>query len=118
MLAPCEVTYFDYYQAAGPGEPLAAGPVVTATPRRGVRGARQLWTEYMPTPAAVEYMAFPRLSALAEAGWTADDRRDPADLLRRLRTHEQRLDALDINHRSLDGSRPGQRGGTGRRRRP
>lgn len=118
VLAPCEVTYFDYYQSAGPAEPLAAGPVVPVEdvaawdpaagidpallPRvLGVQG--QLWTEYMPTPAAVEYMAFPRLSALAEVGWTAPGRRDPADLLRRLRTHQQRLDALGVRHRPLDG---------------
>ncbi|WP_203416813.1 beta-N-acetylhexosaminidase [Jiangella ureilytica] len=118
VLAPCEVTYFDYYQSADPAEPLAAGPVVPVEdvaawepaaridpallPRvLGVQG--QLWTEYMPTPDAVEYMAFPRLSALAEVGWTAADRREPTDLLRRLRTHQQRLDALDVRHRPLDG---------------
>ena len=117
VLVPCEVTYFDYYQSADPAEPLAAGPVVSVEdvaawdpaagidpallPRvLGVQG--QLWTEYMPTPAAVEYMAFPRLSALAEVGWTAPDRRDPTDLLRRLRTHQQRLDALGVRHRRLD----------------
>jgi hexosaminidase len=132
VMAPSEVTYFDYYQSAGPDEPLAAGPVVTvedvaawepatgldpALPGRllGVQG--QLWTEFMPTPAAVEYQAFPRLSALAEAGWTAAERRDPAGLLRRLRTHLHRLDALDVNYRPLDGPHPWQRGGHGSRRR-
>nr|WP_281386992.1 beta-N-acetylhexosaminidase [Jiangella mangrovi] len=120
VLAPCEVTYLDYYQAAGPDEPLAAGPVVTVDDVAawdpvagldpallgrvlGVQG--QLWTEYMPTPDAVEYQAFPRLAALAEVGWTAAARRDPADLLRRLRAHERRLDALDVHYRPLDGPR-------------
>ena len=36
----------------------------------GVQG--QLWTEYLPTPKAVEYSAFPRLTALAEVGVDAD----------------------------------------------
>ncbi|MFC5277119.1 family 20 glycosylhydrolase [Brachybacterium sacelli] len=33
----------------------------------GVQG--QLWSEYTPTAAQVEYMAFPRMCALAERAW-------------------------------------------------
>jgi hexosaminidase len=72
----------------------------------------------MPTPQAVEYMAFPRLSALAEVGWTAQQLRAPDRLVERMRGHLRRLDALDVNYRPLEGPRPWQRGGTGRRGRP
>lgn len=128
-----QTAYLDYYQAAGDDEPLAIRRVSTLEnvagwepvppdtadlPGQVVGVQGQLWTEYMPTPQAVEYMAFPRLSALAEVGWTADVRRDPTDLLRRLPTHLGRLDALDVNYRPIEGPRPWQRGGTGRRRRP
>lgn len=129
VMAPEDVTYFDHYQSGGEDEPLAIGglttvedvaswePATGSGPGRllGVQG--QLWSEYLPTTAAVEYAAFPRLSALAEVAWTAPERRDPADLLRRLPAHLERLDALGVNHRPLDGPRPGQRGGTGRRQR-
>ncbi|MFC5277138.1 family 20 glycosylhydrolase [Brachybacterium sacelli] len=33
------------------------------------RCAGQLWSEYTPTAAQVEYMAFPRMCALAERAW-------------------------------------------------
>ncbi|WP_203453882.1 beta-N-acetylhexosaminidase [Jiangella aurantiaca] len=130
VMSPQQVTYYDHYQSDGADEPLAIGglttvedvaawePAAGAGPGRllGVQG--QLWTEYLPTPAAVEYAAFPRLNALAEVAWTAPARRDAAGLLRRLPEHLRRLDALDVGYRPLDGPLPGQRGGTGRRRRP
>ncbi|MGW3351574.1 beta-N-acetylhexosaminidase [Nonomuraea rubra] len=122
VMCPKTVCYFDHYQSGGPDEPPANGGLTLvedvaawepvppgAVPGRilGVQG--QLWTEYLPTPQAVEYMAFPRLSALAEVGWTARTRRDASDLMRRLRGHEERLDALGVNHRPLDGPLPWQR---------
>ncbi|TDE14138.1 beta-N-acetylhexosaminidase [Jiangella asiatica] len=129
VMCPEQVTYFDHYQSDGQDEPLAIGGLTTVedvaawTPPNGDGPGRVLgvqgqhWSEYLPTPAAVEYAAFPRLSALAEVGWTAPERRDAGDLLRRLPAHLRRLDALGVNYRPLEGPRPGQRGGTGRRRR-
>ncbi|MEV6964841.1 beta-N-acetylhexosaminidase [Hamadaea sp. NPDC051192] len=132
VMCPKQRTYFDYYQAEETDEPLAIGGLTRIedvaawdpdptgpddlTGRvLGVQG--QLWTEYLPTPEAVEYMAFPRLSALAEVGWTPAARRDQAGLVRRLGAHLRRLEALDVNYRPLEGPRPWQRGGTGARRR-
>ena len=62
----------------------------------------QHWTEYMKTPRQVEYMAFPRLSALAEVVWTAPARKDYAHFRARLETHMARLAALGVNARPLD----------------
>ena len=87
MLTPHRRTYFDYSPSDDPGEPpasAASSPAPTPTPStppdarggaRPVLGAQcQLWTEYMPTPRGVEYMAFPRLCAFAEVAWgTAGD---------------------------------------------
>ena len=50
-------------------------------------------------PKKVEYMAFPRLTALAEAVWTPIDRKDYAGFRARLETHLARLSALDVNVR-------------------
>lgn len=35
-----------------------------------------IWTEYLPTVAHLNAMVFPRLSAIAEAGWTTQSARD------------------------------------------
>jgi hexosaminidase len=119
VMAPNTHTYFDYYQAKTPGEPLAIGgfvplekvyefdpvpPELTAEEAKRILGAQgQLWAEYMPTPAAVEYMAFPRAAALAEVVWTPEPRRNYADFRARLAAHERRLKALGLNFRPAGG---------------
>ena len=61
----------------------------------GVLGVQcQLWTEYMPTPEQVEYMAFPRLCAFAEVAWGSSG--DYADFLRRLDPHLARHAAQGV----------------------
>lgn len=119
VFATNQFTYFDHYQSADPWrEPLAIGgclplakayshePVpATFTPEQAahVLGAQgQLWTEYLADPKQVEYMAFPRLTALAEVAWTPAARKDYGDYLARLAAHLRRLDALDVNYRPLD----------------
>ncbi|AYY14826.1 beta-N-acetylhexosaminidase [Actinobacteria bacterium YIM 96077] len=77
----------------------------------------QLWTEYMPTPRSVEYAAFPRLSAVADMAWASMDNRQHHPVTTRMPAHLQRLDAVGVNYRPLDGPRPWQRGGTGDRAR-
>jgi hexosaminidase len=123
VMTPTSHTYFDYYQSADRStEPLAMGgflPLETVysyepipaelEPQfaKQVLGAQgQLWTEYMPTPKQVEYMAFPRLSALAEVVWSPKGRRDYPGFLARLRPHLDRLRILDVNFRRLSGAGP------------
>jgi hexosaminidase len=118
VMAPNTYTYLDYYQSQDKdSEPLGIGgylpletvygyePVPAAlTPEaaRHVLGAQaQLWTEYLPGHRQVEYMAFPRLSALAEVVWTPAAQKDYRDFLERLPEHLKRLDALDVNYRRL-----------------
>lgn len=43
-----------------------------------------VWTEWMPSNERVEYMALPRLSALAELVWTSQDNKNYADFKKRL----------------------------------
>ena len=119
IMAPTSHTYMDYYQSKDDAkEPLAIGgflPLETvyafepvpaeleAEFARHVLGAQgQLWTEYMPNPKQVEYMAFPRMSALAEVVWTPKERRDYANFLERLAPHLERLRVLDVNFRPLN----------------
>jgi hexosaminidase len=120
VMAPMSHTYFDFYQSKDKAaEPMALGgflpldrvyeydPIPADLPAEfahHILGAQaQLWTEYMPSTAQVEYMAFPRLCALAEATWTqADSKTTYEEFRRRLRVHLTRLDALGLNYRPLD----------------
>jgi hexosaminidase len=116
VMTPGSHTYFDHYQTANKdSEPLAIGgflPIDTVysyepvpaelEPRFAshILGAQgQVWTEYIEGPKNVEYMAFPRMSALSEVLWTSRARRDFADFSARLPVHLARLDALDVNYR-------------------
>jgi hexosaminidase len=119
VLTPTSHTYFDYYQAKNQNaEPLAIGGflpldmVYTWEPMPdsiepqfqkhvlGVQG--QVWTEYVPNAKAAEYMAFPRLVALAEVAWTPTAQRKWDDFRARLGPHLERLRILDVNFRPLD----------------
>jgi hexosaminidase len=119
VMTPTSNTYFDYYQSKDQArEPIAIGgflPLETVyafepipdelEPQytKHILGTQgQLWTEYMADPKKVEYMAFPRLSALAEVAWTAKVRRDYASFLTRFSEHAKRLRVLDVNLRPLD----------------
>ena len=119
VMAPQSHTYFDHYQSRNrDAEPLAIGgytPIDSAYAfdpmppnlepqfRRHILGAQaQHWTEYIKTPKQVEYMMFPRLSALAEAVWTPLDRKDFGNFMDRLNRHLERLQVLDVNYRPLE----------------
>lgn len=114
VMAPYPKYYLDYWQADPDSEPLAMGgpttlktmyeynpvpDVLTAEERRfiiGVEGC--LWTEYVSTPEHAEYMAWPRMCAIAESAWSNFDRKDWDSFTRRMETHFLRLDALDVNY--------------------
>jgi hexosaminidase len=116
VMAPNTWTYFDYYQSEDrDAEPLAIGGHVPLEKAYGydpipaallpdeakhVLGTQaQLWTEYMPNPKQVEYMAYPRACAHAEVAWTPPAAKDYADFRARLGAHLERLAILDVNYR-------------------
>lgn len=86
IMTPIQSLYFWWYQGNPQTEPLAAGgfiplekvyayePVpheLTPADSKLVLGAQACaWTEYMESPEKVEYMVFPRMSALAEIVWS------------------------------------------------
>lgn len=113
IMAPYRSTYLDYPQTADPGEPRGQDGVLDLrgvydnepapshwepeAARRVLGTQAQLWTEYARTPAELEYLAFPRLCALADTAWSAH--RDWPDFSRRLRHHQTRLAALGVRGR-------------------
>lgn len=57
-----------------------------------------IWSETLPNMTAVEYMAMPRLPALAEVGWSPQRVREWEDFRGRLATHAPRWRRLGINY--------------------
>jgi hexosaminidase len=64
-----------------------------------VLGAQgNVWTEYMKTPRKVEYMIFPRLSALSEVLWSPKETRNWSDFEKKLQTQFKRYDFWKANY--------------------
>jgi hexosaminidase len=114
VLTGQEQLYLDHYQSAErANEPLAIGghtpleKVYAFDPDQpsGALGAQcQLWSEYLPSPDAVEYMAFPRLCAFSEAIWSPPPRAEFGTFRQRLAVHLGRLAAIGVNYRPLGRS--------------
>jgi hexosaminidase len=119
VMTPTSHTYFDYLQSQDRArEPLAIGgflpiekvyafdpmpPGLEPAHQKHILGAQgQLWSEYLPNPKAVEYMAFPRASALSEVVWSPVAGRSFDEFRARLAVHLERLRILDVNFRPLD----------------
>ncbi|WP_433259649.1 family 20 glycosylhydrolase (plasmid) [Streptosporangium sp. CA-135522] len=75
------------------------GTHVTGVPESAVLGLEApLWSETLSRLDQVEFMAFPRLPALAEAAWSPQSARVWNDFRVRLAAHGPRWDALGITY--------------------
>lgn len=64
-----------------------------------VLGAQgNVWTEYMPNPAKVEYMIFPRLSALSEVLWSPKEIKNWSAFETKIETMKKRYDMWGANY--------------------
>lgn len=116
VMAQTTHTYLDYYQSRDTAkEPHSIGgflplekvysyepilPKMTRDQAKNVLGCQfQIWTEYIPNFAHVEYMAYPRASALAEVAWSPRSARDFGGFSQRLTPHLERLTGLGVNFR-------------------
>jgi len=95
QLFPAEV----YAAEARPGLAWEAPAVRIEAARRVLGGQDQLWTEYIATRDRLDYMSYPRASALAEVLWTPPGRRRYADFLERLAAHRARFRVQGVNAR-------------------
>jgi hexosaminidase len=74
-------------------------PVLNAQQKKHVLGAQgNVWTEYMTNPRKVEYMIFPRLSALSEVLWTPAALKNWDDFEKRLKIQFKRYDVWGVNY--------------------
>ena len=115
IMTPTDYAYLDYGQGDPSTEPLNIGnylplekvysfdPVpkeLSPDEAKYILGGQgNIWTEYMADPAKVEYMAFPRMLAIAEDVWTMPENKNYADFLRRLPAQFARLDRKNVNYR-------------------
>lgn len=64
-----------------------------------VMGAQgNVWTEYMQSPAKVEYMIFPRLSALSEVLWSPKEKKNWSDFQVKIETMKKRYTIWGANY--------------------
>lgn len=115
IMTPNTFLYFDYGQGDPKTEPLNIGSYIplekvysydptpkdlTDDEKKYILGAQaNIWTEFLKTPESVEYMAFPRMIALAEVNWSQIESKNYADFQRRLSAHFPRLDKQNVNYR-------------------
>jgi hexosaminidase len=115
VMSPGSPCYFDHYQVQPTDqEPIAIGgfnpldrvyayePVPAELgPEEAeyIMGAQgNVWTEYMKTFEHVEYMALPRMAALAEVLWTPSAQKEYTGFLERLRSNTRILDYRGANY--------------------
>ena len=113
IMTPGVRCYFDFYQSVPEEEPMAMrgflpldtvyayDPLPAAlTPEEQayiIGTQANIWGEYIQTPEHFEYMAFPRLLAMAEVQWTQPEQKDFKDFARRLDKEFRRLDLRGVN---------------------
>lgn len=114
IMSPYKFVYLDYYQGQY-YEPIAISghlplervynydPVPEGLDdnfHKHVLGIHaSIWTEYIKTSEHLQYMLFPRLTAISETGWTNRDLKDFESFTQRMPYHYPRLDNLGLNYR-------------------
>ncbi|MCD4725699.1 MAG: family 20 glycosylhydrolase [Bacteroidales bacterium] len=114
VMTPNSHCYFDHYQADPSTQPKAIGGYTTLrdvyhynpspaelndAEQEHILGAQgNVWTEYIATPEYAEYMAVPRMIALAEVDWSTERRIDWERFMRKLDFHFKRLDIMGVNY--------------------
>lgn len=105
-----QVLYLDYNQGYSPNEPLTIGRLTTVekiynynpTPvdsltveeQKYIMGVQSnLWSEYLTSPAKLNYMLYPRMFALAEIAWTEPQNKNYNNfVLDRIPNHLEKLE--------------------------
>lgn len=113
VMTPTSHCYLDYYQSDHPAEPLAIGGLLplekvynyepipeelSEEEAKYILGTQgNIWTEYIPTVEKLQYMLFPRLSALSEVAWSPKESKDFDQFIPRISVHLNRLKNMGIH---------------------
>ena len=76
--------------------PMAGIPADLQQQYMGVQA--NFWTEWVEEASVVQYLMFPRLAAVAEAGWTPQQLRKYPDFLERLQTEAKYYELRGVNY--------------------
>jgi hexosaminidase len=114
VMCPSSHCYFDHYQGDPEYQPEAIGGMTTlkkvysfqpvpselnTAQRKYILGGQgNLWTEYVASPDHAEFMALPRMTALAEVLWTPDGLREWYGFRERLQTQFARFDHMGARY--------------------
>jgi hexosaminidase len=113
IMTPGNPVYFDHTQSENEDSVTIGGynpiekvyayePIpkeLNAEQAKHVLGAQaNMWTEYMKNTQKVEYMLFPRLSALSEVLWSKKEYRDWNDFEKKLMGQFKRYDLWKVNY--------------------
>ena len=114
ILTPQIPYYINRRQSQDPSEPRSQGHgtetlerVYSYIPANGIakellpkyKGVQaNFWTEYVFDNETLEYLAFPRLIAVAEAGWTIQARRNYTNFVERLNQHVPYFDLINLSY--------------------
>ncbi|TYP75841.1 beta-N-acetylhexosaminidase [Aquimarina intermedia] len=114
IMTPISYTYFNFHQGDPVVEPLAFGgnislqkvynydPIpstIDKNKRKHILGVQgNMWTEYASNEETVEYLAYPRIVALAETAWSSKENRVYTSFLKRLKKFYPVLDRADVNY--------------------
>lgn len=117
IMTPTTYVYFDYSQTKKEDSVTIGGfiplrkvydyePIpaeLNADEHKYVLGAQaNLWTEYVKNGRKVEYMVFPRMTALSEVLWSRKEDKNWEDFQPRLKTQLKRFDLWNINYSNAD----------------
>lgn len=113
IMTPGDYCYYDHYQEDPEFAPQEIGSFLpldsayaynplptelTEEEQSYIIGPQaNIWGEYIQTPEYFEYMAFPRLLAMAEVQWTKPDRKNFEQFTHRLADGFKRLDYCGVN---------------------
>lgn len=103
VITPCFEYYFDAQHEVTPFEKVYKYEPVpenfTKEQTKHILGVQaNLWSEMIPNFKRLQYMAFPRMLALAETAWTSKENKSSENFQKRMEIQYQRLDALGIRY--------------------
>ena len=114
ILSPQIPYYINRKQSKLPTEPMSQGhgtetveAVYNYQPLKDVDAALQpyykgvqanFWTEWVTEPSVLAYLMLPRLAAVAEAGWTPQEKRNYEDFKERIRKDAELYDLKGWNY--------------------
>ncbi len=103
VMSPTSHSYFDYSNASLTTEHVytfdPVPPALNEEEAKHVLGGQaNVWTEWIPTTSRVEFMIFPRITAMSETLWSPKAGRNYEEFMTRMPSIFERLDRLGASY--------------------